>query len=310
MCNGTKIHWRCKCSVKSCPRYASGDSEPGHYWDTANLGAYFFCDDYLLSGRYVIGYQGVPPCPKGVTTDFDTRFRNYLCPDCVKNGCPPIDHSIKYQASADKISKAEREQMGEQRGRSTSRSKSKSRASSTDTVRPERSSSRSKTPAAVRSPAPGAGTEVDPMRASIALIRRGGPEAIEELLKMDVDTLENFIQQVDSPQAPQVPPAVASPGMWTAAQASRRGSQSAALESRVGMWAAEQAWRQSQVRGMGSSGVGFSGDPQLGGGSSGEDFLQPDPDLYDVGGPDPELCDLDSPECKAYDMDRYKAKDT
>lgn len=147
------------------------------------------------------------------------------------------------------------------------------------------------------------------MRASIALIRRGGPEAIEELLKMDVDTLENFIQQVDSPQAPQVPAPGTGHGMWTAERASRRGSQPDVLESRVNMWAAEQAWRQSQVRGVGSSGVVFSGNPQLSGGSPGEDFLQPDPDLYDVGGPDPELCDLDSPEFKAYDMDRYKAKD-
>jgi hypothetical protein len=147
MCNGTKTNWRCKCISHTCPRRGR-DTDPGHDWDTHNYGAYFFCDAYLLADRFSVGHRGIPPCPRGVTTDFETRYRNYLCPDCADAGCPPIDHSLRYEDSTQSITREQREEISK-RGRSMSRSRTTgARASSTDTVRPERQS-RSRTPTPV-----------------------------------------------------------------------------------------------------------------------------------------------------------------
>ncbi|KAH8912981.1 hypothetical protein BR93DRAFT_125210 [Coniochaeta sp. PMI_546] len=265
MCNGTKTRWRCKCNDRSCLRNARGDPEPGHWWDTINYGAYFFCDEYILSGRYVIGYQGVPPCPKGITTDFETRFRNYLCPDCVDNGCPPIDHSIVYQDSAQKIQRKEREKVqAEERGRSKSRPRSASRSSSVDTIIPQRFTSEKPRPTAVE--------HVDEMVVTVESVLHLESQVS---LKRDCFGTGPFgrpIEQVDSPRPPKSPGPIAYSIVLATEQASLHESQVDAPKPKADMWAAERAWRESQLGGLVSPGLGYVDKSQSDGGYSGRSY--------------------------------------
>lgn len=180
MCNGTITHWRCKCTPHSCPRW-SRDHNPGHPWDTRDYGAYFFCNAYLLSDRFDVGHLGIPRCPQGVTTGSETRYRAFLCPDCVAAGCPPIDHSVRFEDSAQNITSEQMKEIAK-RGRSTSRSKTAPRASSTDTIRPKRPQSRSPTPV------PAAGVLGQEVRAALYQAQYG--------------LLSSFRQLQNSPQDP------------------------------------------------------------------------------------------------------------
>ncbi|KAJ9149518.1 hypothetical protein NKR19_g5721 [Coniochaeta hoffmannii] len=113
MCNGTKTHWRCKCCSDTCPQKCrtNSSSEHGHPWETHNYGAYFFCDDYMLSDRFEVGHRGSPPCPKGVTMDVETRYRSHLCPGCVQAGCSPIDNTVRFMDTSLDMSEEQKKEV-------------------------------------------------------------------------------------------------------------------------------------------------------------------------------------------------------
>jgi hypothetical protein len=102
MCRGTKTRWRCKCYSANCPQkvYVQNDTRLGHVLEEVDYGAYFFCNAYMLSDRFLPAYQGVPPCPAGITYDYETRYKLAFCSACVAAGCPPVDPSIRWEDSS------------------------------------------------------------------------------------------------------------------------------------------------------------------------------------------------------------------